>query len=391
MQKTPSIYSLRFGVLCLSSLFFSASYNMLIPELPAYLSGLGGAEYIGLIIALFTLTAGLSRPFSGVLTDRIGRKPVMVVGALVCVICGVFYPILGSVAGFLFLRLFHGFSTGFSPTAIAAYVSDIIPAKRWGEAFGVQGLFFSTGLALGPALGSWIKMHFSFAVLFHSSSCMALLSLIFILRLKETLTHREQFRWRLLRISRSDIIAPEVLVPAIITFLTYAAFGMMLTLIPDWSEYLGIANKGSFFIVFTVTSLAIRFVAGKASDRLGRKVITIVGLLVLLISLVLMAALQFPNGLLLAAGIYGFSMGILSPALSAWTFDLSPEGQKGKGVATMFIALEAGIGLGALFSGWYYQSIYENIPGAMLGCSFLAFLGLLFLVMNKNKSINLDN
>ncbi len=391
MQKTPSIYSLRFGVLCFSSLFFSASYNMLIPELPAYLSGLGGAEYIGLIIALFTLTAGLSRPFSGVLTDKMGRKPVMVVGALVCVICGVLYPILGTVAGFLFLRLFHGFSTGFSPTAIAAYVSDIIPAKRWGEAFGVQSLFFSTGLALGPALGSWIKMYFSFAVLFHSSSCMALLSLIFILRLKETLTQKEPFRWRLLRISRNDIIALEVLVPAIITFLAYVAFGMMLTLIPDWSEHLGITNKGSFFIVFTVTSLAIRFVAGKASDRLGRKVITIIGLLVLLISLVLMATLQFSNGLLLAAGIYGLSMGILSPALSAWTFDLSPEGQKGKGVATMFIALEAGIGLGALFSGWYYQSTYENIPGAMLGCSFLAFLGLLFLVMNKNKSINHPN
>ena len=358
---------------------------MLIPELPAYLSSLGGSEYIGLIIALFTLTAGLSRPFSGVLTDRIGRKPVMVIGAMVCVICGVLYPILGSVAGFLFLRLFHGFSTGFSPTAIAAYVSDIIPAKRWGEAFGVQSLFFSTGLALGPALGSLIKMHFSFTTLFHSSSLMALLSLIFILRLKETLTHKAPFRWGLLRISSRDIIAVEVLVPAFITFLAYGAFGMMLTLIPDWSEYLGISNKGSFFIVFPVTSLAIRFVAGQASDRLGRKVITMVGLLVLLISLVLMAALQFPNGLLLAAGIYGLSMGILSPALSAWTFDLSPEAQKGKGVATMFIALEAGIGLGALFSGWYYRNMYENIPGAMLGCAVLALVGVLFLGLKRKR------
>ncbi len=50
---------------------------MLIPELPSYLSNLGGSEYKGLIIALFTLTAGLSRPFSGKLTDTIGRKPVL--------------------------------------------------------------------------------------------------------------------------------------------------------------------------------------------------------------------------------------------------------------------------------------------------------------------------
>ena len=120
LQAThQSIYTTQFLLICLSSLFFSASYNMLIPELPSYLTGLGGAEYKGLIIALFTLTAGLSRPFSGKLTDTIGRKPVLIIGALVCVITGMFYPILTSVSGFLFLRLLHGFSTGFSPTAIA--------------------------------------------------------------------------------------------------------------------------------------------------------------------------------------------------------------------------------------------------------------------------------
>ena len=118
---------------------------MLIPELPSYLSNLGGAEYKGLIIALFTLTAGLSRPFSGKLTDTIGRKPVLIIGGIVCVISGLFYPILTSVSGFLFLRLVHGFSTGFSPTAIAAYVSDIIPKNKLGEAMGIQGLCFSTG------------------------------------------------------------------------------------------------------------------------------------------------------------------------------------------------------------------------------------------------------
>src|ERR1041384_7875732 len=105
-------------MLCISSLLFFASYNMLIPELPAYLSNLGGAEYKGLIISLFTLTAGLSRPMSGQLIDTIGRKPVLLIGTLVCLICGFLYPVLGTVSGFLLLRLFHGFSTGFNPTAM---------------------------------------------------------------------------------------------------------------------------------------------------------------------------------------------------------------------------------------------------------------------------------
>jgi len=61
---------------------------MIIPELPAYLTSLGGGEYKGLIISVFTLTAAISRPFSGKLADTIGRIPVMVIGAGVCFIVG---------------------------------------------------------------------------------------------------------------------------------------------------------------------------------------------------------------------------------------------------------------------------------------------------------------
>ena len=99
-KQSDSIFSLQFWLLCLSSLVFFCSFNMLIPELPDYLTSLGGEEYKGLIISLFTLTAGLSRPFSGRLTDRIGRVPVMAFGSLVCFVCGFFYPIVTTVYPF---------------------------------------------------------------------------------------------------------------------------------------------------------------------------------------------------------------------------------------------------------------------------------------------------
>ena len=383
MKKDHPIYNLRFGLLCVSSLLFSSSYNSLIPELPGYLSGLGGAQYIGLIISLFTLTAGLSRPFSGLLTDKIGRRPVMVFGAVVCLICGFLYPILGTVAGFLFLRLVHGFSTGFTPTAVAAYVSDIVPANRWGEAFGIQGVFFTSGLALGPALGSTVKLYFSYDILFFCSSTMAFISMLLILKLPETLVQRSGFRWSMLKIKKSDIISAAVFVPALITFLAYFAFGMVLTLIPEWSDFLGFQNKGSFFVAFTIASLTIRFLAGSASDKMGRRFIVNVGLLILFSALLIMAFVPTKNGLLMAAVIYGLSMGVLSPALNAWTVDLSPNKERGKGISTMFIALEAGIGLGALLSGWYYQGSYQKIPDTMLGCAFLAVIGLVFLAYPK--------
>ncbi|TAI48847.1 MFS transporter [Flagellimonas allohymeniacidonis] len=384
----PRMYGSRFILVCLGSLFFSASYNMLIPELPAYLTSLGGAEYIGLIIALFTLTAGLSRPFSGKLTDTIGRRPVMLFGAMVCLGCGFLYPISTTVTGFLLLRLVHGFSTGFTPTATSTYVSDIVPKERLGEAMGIQGIAFSTGLALGPALGSLIKIHFSYTVLFWSSSGMALLALVLMFNLGETLKEKKEFKLQALKISRNEIIAREAIPAGIVTLLSYMAFGVVLTLIPDWSVHVGIANKGTFFIVFTISSLLVRFVAGSFSDRHGRMVVIVFGLILLLVSTFLMGYLDTSNGLLVAATLYGLAMGVLSPAINAWTIDLSNPKEKGKAIATMYIALEAGIGLGALLSGWYYQGNVANVPGVMYACSATALLALAYLTFrNKMRKV----
>lgn len=361
---------------------------MLIPELPAYLSKMGGAEYKGLIIALFTLTAGISRPFSGRLTDTLGRVPVMATGSIVCFVCGFLYPVLGTVAGFLFLRLIHGFSTGFKPTATAAYVADIIPQGRWGEALGFHGLCFSTGMAIGPAIGSAITLYFSIDILFYVSSLFALLSIVILMNMKETLTVKQKFSWSILKLTRKDIIALEVLPAAIVTFLSYIAYGAILTLIPDWSAHLGIGNKGMFFMIFTIASLLIRFGAGKASDKYGRINVIKIGLALLVLSLFVTGFGNSFTGLVLGAALYGIAVGVLSPALNAWTVDMSLPDHRGKAMATMYIALEAGIGLGALFAGWYYQDVIAKIPLVMYASAVITLLALFYMILrHKQKNI----
>ena len=93
-------YPAQFWPLCVGSFFFFGSFNMILPELPEFLTKLGGADYKGLILSLFTLTAMVSRPFSGKLADKIGRIPVMIVGSVVCIGCSIIYPALTSIYGF---------------------------------------------------------------------------------------------------------------------------------------------------------------------------------------------------------------------------------------------------------------------------------------------------
>lgn len=382
------IYNIQFGLLCMSSFLFSASFNMLIPELPAYLESLGGAEFKGYIIALFTLTAGISRPFSGKLTDKIGRVPVMAVGSLVCVVCGLLYPLLTTISGFLWLRFFHGFSTGFKPTATAAYVADIVPGNRWGEAMGIHGLCFSTGLAIGPAIGSELSERFSIDALFYCSSLFALMSIAILMNMKETLIQKERFTLSLLKINRNEIIERRVLGGALITFLSYLSYGAILTVISAWGSHLGVANKGLFYMVFTVSSLLIRFASGRLSDRIGRISIIKFSLLLLVVALLFIGSASSPLHLMLAAALYGVATGMLSPALTAFIIDLSHPDHRGKAVATMYIALEAGIGLGAVLAGALYVSDIQMIPTTFYIIAVFTLIAYLYLkLIFKRKTL----
>jgi MFS family permease len=360
------LYNLPFLLLCLSNFFFSASFQMLIPELPDHLTSLGGADYKGYIIALFTLTAGLSRPFSGKLTDSIGRVPIMVFGSLVCVLCSAFYPFMTTVFGFLLLRLAHGFSTGFKPTATAAYVADIVSMERRGEAMSAIGISSSIGFSVGPVLGSWITEGFGFTGLCVLSSFSALLSVaILVKNMEETLVERQSFSFKLLKINRFEIFEPRAMPTFIVQFLLSFASGTCLTLIPDLTKHIGLANKGLFFALYTASSLVIRLVAAKSSDKHGRVPVLRWAAITTILAMVLLAWNPSAMTFIIASLIYGIGWGLNTPTLQAWAVDLVPPESRGRGLATMFIALEAGIGVGA----WSSQALYRN-DASQIGLPF---------------------
>lgn len=385
-QSTERIYSLHFILLCLSNALFSASFNMMIPELPAYLTRMGGADYKGYIIGLFTLMAGLSRPFSGKLTDTIGRVPVMIFGSLVCVVCSLMYPIISSVGAFLLLRFFHGFSTGFKPTGTSAYVSDMVPVTRRGEAMGMVGLFSTIGMAMGPAIGGYVAVRWNINIMFQLSAVFALLSVVILVGMKETLVNKQPFRFSLLKISANEIFEPLVWSPVIITFLTYFSYGAILTIIPDFSAFLGVSNKGLFYTFFTASSIGIRLVAGKVSDRYGRVPVLKISAILMAGSMLMMGLAGSSNFLMAAAVVYGISVGLNSPAVTAWTVDLGRPEHRGRALASMYIAMEAGIGLGAYFSAFIYSNQSTNFPltfYVIAGITLLATLYLSFVYKPK--------
>ncbi len=373
------LYTSQFWLLCFCSFLFFASFNMLIPELPGYLTQLGGEDYKGLIIALFTVTAMISRPFSGKLADRIGRIPVMAFGAMVCFACGFLYPVLSTLSGFFMLRLVHGFSTGFTPTGATAYISDIVPVERRGEAMGIVGTAGTLGMAGGPAVGGLISEYFTLSALFYTSSFLALASIALLFGMKETLPVKQRFAPAMLHVRRIDLFEPRVLMPCLVMLLTAYSYGAVYTLIPDFGAYAGIRNKGLLFTYFTVASLLVRLMAGRASDLYGRPAMLKVSTLVMVVS---MAAIAFADdrwSLIAGVTLYGLAQGMTSPTLLAWATDLSDEQHKGRGVSSLFISMEFGIFLGSIISGFMYVNDPGRFPLVFSLCALLNLIAFAYL------------
>ena len=361
--------------------FFMTSFNLILPELNNYISILDGADKKGLIITLFTISAAISRPFSGKLADTIGRKKVIYLGIICSFLVLLIYPFSFSVFFFLTLRFLHGFSAGFAPTGATALLTDLIPEKSRGHAMGIWGTFISLGIGVGQTLGSWIYLSFGFTILFLIGALFSLIALILVFWIKETLVNQQKFNFKLLRISWKDVFEPNVLPAAFVMLLSAMCSGMIFVLTPDLSSYLGIANKGFFFGIYVIATILIRLLTSSLSDRIGREKTLLIGCFILVISMLLVGTSNSIVSYIFAAIVFGIATGITSPTMFAWTADLSHEDRRGVGAGTMFIALEFGIMFGALLTLVSYDSTKSTIFLTFLIGAIMATIACIYLIV----------
>ncbi|MEZ7977303.1 MAG: MFS transporter [Flavobacteriales bacterium] len=386
----------------MSTVLFMASFGMIMPELPGYLDLMGAGHLLGYIIGLFTLGALMSRFFSGKIADRAGRKIVMVFGTAVTAIAGFLYVMLGAVSDystgmlgvwlFLALRFFHGLSTGFRPIGSSALLTDIVPHDRRGEALGFLGVAGNAGMAGGPAIGSYLAVEWGYDSMFLASSFLGILSLLFTLKLPETLPNSRKVIWSDLNVFKGknfDIAAW----PAALSLLPVAlSFGVFLTITPNFVDDLGYKYKGVFNTIIVVASILMRLFAGKASDKYGRKPLLAIGGLFLFVGMGILSIATTQLEAAVGGIVYGLSIGINMPTIFAWTTDLSPKEKIALGIGTTLVALEIGIGLGAFVSGSMFASDPSCLQDLYRFCAYSGgLMAIILFYSTYMRSTNMNS
>ena len=345
-----TLFTRNYVLLCAGAFLFSGSMFVLFAVLPLFVvQELHGAEsQVGLIMGAFAISAVLTRPFSGLLVSVWSRKSGLSLGTFIYFLAPVLYTLAGSVSVMLGLRFFHGIGIAIYTTASSVFVADLSPPSRRGEAMGYYGMALNLSMTVGPALGAYLVGRIGFINLFWLSAALALASFLLTLLLREPQRPPPSPH---IPTERPPLFSRSALFPGLIAVCMTMTFGVIVSFLPLFVQARELGNPGLFFTVYSIAVVASRPFAGRLSDRFGRPMVIIPGMLLLAVAMTILAFSSSQFGMLSAAVLQGFGFGGVQPSLMAQVVDRSTDHDRGPALATLMGAFDVGVGLSSIGLG----------------------------------------
>jgi DHA1 family tetracycline resistance protein-like MFS transporter len=267
-------------------------FSMLIPMLPYFVTHFGASPYVvGLLVATFSFCQFVSAPLWGIVSDRIGRKSVLIISQIGATIGWAMLGLAPNIAGALSLapiavvfvaRALEGVSGG-NISITQAYVADLVESRERSRAFGLIGAMFAAGMVFGPAGGGLLYSRYGFAVPFLVAAALQFLTLIVtIVMLPESRarTH-DQNRFAIATLlasfgkPRLGRILWQKLAIGLALYGWFAVFALYLQRQLGFS----LAQTDYLFSIFAVFNVFMNVVmVGRISARLGDRWMSNVGL-----------------------------------------------------------------------------------------------------------------
>jgi MFS transporter, DHA1 family, tetracycline resistance protein len=310
-------------------------FSIMLPLLPFFVKHFGESDVVvGGVLATYSLFQLIGGPLWGTLSDRIGRKAVLIVSQIGATIAWAMLGFAPSIVWVFLSRALEGFSGGnFGVTQ--AYVGDLVEPKRRGEAFAYVGAAFSAGFVFGPALGGWLTKAFGYGVPFLVAAGLQVLTLVLtIALLPESRSRQDETKSPVGLAAIFTSLADEQISPVLWLRLVYVLglygwFGAM-ALVFNRQLGWGVVETSYVFAAFGVLQVVLQIaIVGRIVERLGNRLATTLGLALCTLAFVLVPfATRVP---LMVAVLLAFGIGlsIENAAYPTLASEVSPDDRRG--------------------------------------------------------------
>ena len=382
------------GIIFVTIFIDLMGFGILIPILPTFASKeLGISDFgIGSIVAIYSFMQFIFNPILGKLSDRIGRRPVILATQLMTATSYLIFAFSNSFAMVLFSRLLAGL--GGSNIGVAqAYIADITTREERAKGMGVIGAAFGLGFVFGPLIGALLSKY-GYHVAGLGSAAFTMSAFTFAMfRLPESLKGEKTSER--IKIKIFDFaFAKQVLSNPSIGFLILLFFMIIFSIANIYGTFAILGYKFYHFtdqqngMLFGITGLVGALVqAGfirTLSKIMSDKTIVLMGIVFMIIGLAFLPYGGNFTGVAIVMAIMSVGTGILQPIIPSMISKYSPENQQGAILGfNQSVSAFARV-LGPLWGGFSYDYLGYQFPfitGAIL--TFITFIVSFFLLKTE--------
>jgi len=366
-------------------------FGVIVPLLPFYAEHFHASPLaVTLLMAIYSLTQFFSAPLWGALSDRAGRKPVLMASILGIALSYVWLGFAASLWQLFAARALAGVMAG-NIAAAQAYIADVTPPEKRAQGMGLIGAAFGLGFIFGPAIGGLLgggdPHHPDFLAPALTAAGLSFLAFLFaVAALRESLDPAQRARPRERRpLSRISILAaalddPRLRLLVILLFLVTFVFAGMESTFALWSERTfgwGPRQNGYVFAYTGVVAAAIQGgLIRRLAERFGEAALVVQGAIALALGLFAIPFVHSLLPLLAAMLLLAYGAGVSNPSLSSLVSLQAKAEERGATLGVSQSAASLARILGPAFAGLAFGAVGRSGPFLAGGVVMLAALAL---------------
>ncbi|NMX21572.1 hypothetical protein C5S30_03885 [ANME-1 cluster archaeon GoMg4] len=368
-------------LLLFSTIFFlfSVFIGAIITVHPLYLNQfLEKAELVGLVAAISSLAGMAFSIPTGVLSDKLGRKRLLIASFLLLSAVLLVFFLNTSLYALIVLQIAFGFAMAPAWIVSEAFIKDISPIGRRGEFRSVFGTFANAGMFVGPVIGGLLADQFNIRTPYLFSAILLLASLPLVFKLKDY--NRNSTRnAKSNGIRRADLLAVlkefrqhrELNVLALCTVALFFWYSARWVFGPLFLHHLGYSPFviGVWIGISAAPFLLFQIPLGKIGDRIGKTKLIYLGFVISAIFIIPLGFLTSLPSLLVTIFIISLGTTFVEPLIEARVTDIAPRERYGAYSGILEFAKTTGSLLGPVSSALFvylFGISYSFIPSVIL-------------------------